>query len=326
MSSDFYIVGNEQLQHELISALKEAAIELGRTPTRVEFEAKVIGGRRKIDRLFRNYALLLQAAGLDSYEERRSAKKITGAVFNRNIEAHLDAYDPREYQPFGPFHTMAIISDIHWPFENKKVVKKFIQYVKDHKPEFVIIDGDAWDMYAHSKYPRSHNVFTPRQEEDLSRKKNEEFWAEIKKASPRSKCVQLLGNHDVRPMKRVLEAYPEAEDWVNEKLTNLFSFPGVKTIMDAREELIVGDVLVFHGYLGKLGAHRDFTLMSTINGHTHKGGVVYRQVKGKVLFELNCGVAGDPHSKGLTYTPQRITAWTPGFGAVTKYGPIFIPL
>lgn len=309
---------NESSQHELIAAVKELSLELGRTPNRDEF-----GNRTKVIAAFGGYSALIAAAGL---EPAAKAKAINNSVFSRDIERHLEEYNPTQYTPFGPFKTMAIISDIHWPFENQAVIAKFIQYVKDNQPEYVIIDGDAWDMYAHSKYPRSHNLFTPKQEEEMARKKNEAFWVAVKKASPQAKCVQLLGNHDIRPMKRVLEAYPEAEEWVQEKLTRMFSFDGVQTIMDPREELIIGDVLVFHGYMGKLGAHRDYTMMSTINGHTHRGGVAYRQIKGKVLFELNCGVAGDPHSKGLTYTPQRITAWTPGFGAVTKYGPMFIPL
>lgn len=309
--------------HELVSDLKRVAIELGRTPKRDEYISQGRFTKHDIDKTFGGYAALIHAAGLDA--PRVSAKKIDRTIFERDLESHLEAYNPLECAPFGPFKTMAVISDIHWPFANKAVLKKFIQYVATEKPEYVIIDGDAWDFYSHSKYPRSHNIFTPKQEEEISRRENELFWKEIKKAHPKAKCFQLLGNHDVRPMRRVLETYPEAEEWIQEKLTKLFSFDGVKTVMDSREELIVGDVLVFHGYLSKLGAHRDYTQMSTINGHTHKGGVVFKQIKGKVLFELNCGVAGDPHSKGLTYTPQRITIWTPGFGVVTKYGPQFIP-
>ena len=91
------------------------------------------------------------------------------------------------------------------------------------------------------------------------------------------------------------------------------------------EELIIGDIAVFHGYRSQLGAHRDYTLMNCINGHTHKGGAVFRQIRGSVIWELNSGLAGDPEAKGLTYRPQKITDWTPGFGEVDKKGPRFIP-
>ena len=153
---------------------------------------------------------------------------------------------------------------------------------------------------------------------------NEQFWKDVKLRAPKADCVQMLGNHDVRPMKRIIEAYPEAEDWVAEKLKQLFSYDGVKTIFDPREELIFGNLAIFHGYRSQLGDHRNFTLMNTINGHTHKGGVVFRQIRGQTLWELNCGLAGDALAKGLTYTPQKISDWTPGFGAVNKYGPQFI--
>ncbi len=134
-----------------------------------------------------------------------------------------------------------------------------------------------------------------------------------------------MGNHDVRPLKRIMEAYPEAEDWVTEMMKKAFSFDGVETVMDQRQEFKIGNILIFHGYRSKLGEHRDYTHSNTINGHTHRGGVVFRNIGGQCLWELNSGLAGDPESKGLSYTSQKITDWTPGFGAVDKLGPRFIP-
>jgi predicted phosphodiesterase len=312
--------------HDLISQVKTLALELGRTPTRTEFETSLRGGAYKLQRLFGTFAALLQAAGLETYHERRAPKKIDQSIFNRSIEKHLEEYEPRSVIERAPFPTIASISDIHWPFENPKVIAKFLEYVEEKKPEWVILNGDAWDMYSHSKYPRSHNIFTPREEQSLARKRNEEFWQSIQARSPQSKCIQMMGNHDVRPLKRVLEEYPEAEDWVKEKMKELFTFSGVKTIHDAREELVIQDILIFHGYRSKLGDHRDYTLYNTINGHTHLGGVVYRRIRGQTIWELNSGLAGDPESKGLSYTPQKITHWTPGFGAVDLLGPRFIPV
>lgn len=308
-------------QHDLISALKQLASELGRTPTRREFGV-VKGAEYNIGKLFNgSFAALVQAAGLESAKPR----KIDNSIFERSLEKHLDALIPAPALDLGPYPTLASISDIHWPFASKRVVERFLEYVGDEKPERVVIDGDAWDMYSHSKYPRSHNIFTPREEQAKARAMNEEFWAEVKRRSPESICHQMMGNHDIRPLKRVLESYPAAEDWIEKTMKELFSFPGVTTVMDPREELYIrSDIVVFHGYRSQLGAHRDYTLLNTVNGHTHKGGVVFRQIRGRTLWELNCGLAGDPESKGLTYTPQRITTWTPGFGALNRYGPQFI--
>jgi predicted phosphodiesterase len=307
-------------QHQLVVALKELAVELGRTPLRREFTA--IHGHQ-YNRSFGGWAAFIQAAGLDALRE--VPKKINNSVFNRGIESHLAQYQPKPYAPPAPFPTAMVISDIHWPFSSARVLAKFFARLALKRPKFVIINGDAWDMYSHSKYPRSHNIFTPREEQRLARQMNEEFWRKVQEISPDSICVQLMGNHDVRPMKKVLEEYPEAEDWVREKLEKLFTFDGVKTFFDPREEFFLNEVTaVFHGYRSKLGDHRDYTLINCINGHTHVGGVVYRQVRGELIFEANSGVSGDPLAKGLTYTPQKITHWTPGFLELDEEGPRFI--
>lgn len=310
-----------QDSHGLVSQLKDLAIELGRTPSRDEFDAR-FGAKRSYSVVFGSYSLMVQAAGLSSPR----ARKIDNSIFERNLDNHLESYKPRDRKEPENLPTLAIISDIHWPFCSQRVIDKFYKYVEENKPDYVVINGDAWDMYSHSKYPRSHNVFTPRDEQRLAREANELFWKEIKKRSAASKCFQLLGNHDVRPLRRILESYPEAEDWIEQKMRELFSYDGVTTIHDPREELKPDPhTLVFHGYRGKLGDHRDYTLMNCFNGHTHLGGAVYRNIRDMVLFECNSGYAGDPESKGLAYTTQKATKSTPGFAARDKWGARFIP-
>lgn len=319
---------SEDILHEMRCAVRDLALELGRTPTRSEFESQK-GFSYQLDKIG-GFTALLQASGLDTYSERRlkkdKAPKIDNSIFEKDLATHLEGYTPREKTIQEPWPTILSISDIHWPFCAQRVIDAFLKRVGEAKPEYVILNGDAWDMYSHSKFPRSANVFTPKNEQDSSRKSNEEFWKEVQKLSPKSQCIQMMGNHDIRPLKRIMEAYPEASDWVSEKLKSLFTFEGVKTIMDPREELMLpGNIAVFHGYRSQLGAHRDYTHCNTMNGHTHRGGAVFRQIRGTVLWELNSGVAGDPEAKGLTYTSQKISDWTPGYSEVDSRGPRFIP-
>lgn len=310
--------------HELIVRLKEMADTLGRTPIRDEFVKEVRNAIAHIKKAYGQdftYSQFVSVAGLVPTAPRR----IDNTIFKASIDRHIEMLPavPAVLQEEHP--TIASISDIHWPFSSDSVIKRFVEYCGDVKPEVVVINGDAWDMYSHTKFPRTHNLFTPREEQNRSREANEVFWRTIQLTTPQSKCYQLLGNHDVRPMKRILEAYPEAEDWVAQMLKQLFTFEGVTTLYDSREELIFGSIAIHHGYRSKLGDHRDFLHMNSINGHTHMGGVVFRRIKGSTLWELNSGLAGNPEAKGLTYTPQKITVWTPGFGVVNKNGPQFIP-
>lgn len=309
-------MSREQSQHEIVCQLQSLAVELGRAPTRDDAVAAGLS-KRAIDAAFGSFSAALQAAGLEPRQRR-----ITNAVFERDIQTYLAAQPPRpSLSKKVKLPKIAIISDIHWPFHAPHVVEAFLKFIAKHQPEHVALNGDAWDMYSHGKFPRSHNVFTPREEQALARKLNEEFWRDVRKAAPDAKCYQLLGNHDLRPLKRVLDQYPEAEDWIAEKMRSMFSFEGVETIHDDRQELIVSDIVIHHGFKMKLGDHRDHNLMNSISGHTHRPGVVYRTVRGEAIWELNCGYAGDPQAKGLTYTPTRIVSWVQSWGWVDEYGP-----
>lgn len=320
ISATIYVMSRKVDQQVLIDQLREMMLDIGRTPTRNEFVQKY--SRTAVEKIFGGYTQFIHAAGLEPHKTRKIDQSI---FYVKDIESHIDANDKWEVKrPNYP--RMLIISDIHFPFANNELLKYFYEHAQKFKPEYVIVNGDAWDLYSHAKFPRSHNVFTPREERQAARKMNCEFWESVKKAAPNAKCIQTLGNHDVRPMKRILEVYPEAEDWIAQGLKEDFTFDGVTTIFDSRQEVIIGDIAIFHGYRSRLGEHRDFTMMNSINGHTHKGGVVFRRIRGQTLWELNSGLAGNPLAKGLTYTPQRISDWTPGFGEVSETGPRFISL
>jgi predicted phosphodiesterase len=316
--------------HELVAAVKNMAQSLGHPPTRAEFLDAGGWPISAFQRIPGGFTQVLKMAGLEDYNARRTAssdkKRVDGSIFLKDIEQHVSEYTPPTPVPTIPLETMAVASDFHRPFVCERVQRLFLEYVGDEKPEWVIENGDCFDMYSHSRFPRSHNLFTPREEVALSRKQQEDFWRAVAQRAPKAKRVLMMGNHDVRPMKRVLESYPEAEDWMQREMERLFTYDGVRTVYDHREEVLVGGVAIFHGYRTGLGAHRDFTLMNCITGHTHRGGVVFRTISGaRVLWELNCGMVGDPLGKGLTYTPMKINGWTPGFGAVDNRGPRFIP-
>lgn len=309
----------EQNQHSILTALKALAIELGRCPTRDEFITRSSISKHFLTRHFDSYRAACLAA--DLMPDKESARKFGNEVFERKLSSHLNEHVQLGRHERKPYPHLAVISDIHWPFHSQRVIDRFFAWLQKDRPKHVVLAGDAMDMYSHAKFPRSHNVFTPKEEEALARKGNEDFWAEVQRILPEAECVQLLGNHDVRASKRVLEVAPTLEHWVARYMEELFSFPGVKTVFNPREEVFFDDVMIHHGYLSQLGQHRDHTLFNAIVGHTHRAGVVFREIRGQTLWEMNCGYAGDPTAKGLTYTPQKITGWTPGFGVCDPDGP-----
>lgn len=304
---------------DLLGRLLEFYRDENRVPNRDEFCRLIPDGKRRIDKEFGNWTLFIQAAGL-------GRKKIDNTIFERDIERHLERHEPATIPVQQPWPRALFIGDTHFPFIHRPTLEQIFDFTEAMKPEVIVQVGDLFDLYSHAKFPRSHNVFTPKEEMATARDGAQKMWAELKRRAPKARCVQITGNHDARPAKRILEVYPEAEDWIEEIMARAMSFDGVELIKDFREHLeLPGNVRVIHGYLSGIGKHREFNMTNVVCGHTHKGGVVFRQVREEIIWELNAGLTGDPSAKGLSYTSQRVVDWTLGWGWLDEYGPRFIP-
>ncbi len=222
-----------------------------------------------------------------------------------------------------------ILGDIHFPFHNVKALKEAVYAVKHEKPSHVIQIGDLYDQYSFSRFTRK-NILLPEQELAQARRLGLDMWKQIKEKSPGAKCTQILGNHDVRLIKRAEDKLPEAQTLVRESITELYRFKGVQTIEDDRTVSKIGGVSFHHGYLSKLGDHMRNFGTSTVVGHSHTGGVVFEQRSGEILFELNAGYLADETAEPLRYRPTKTSKWTLGFGLITFRGktacPQFIPV
>ena len=123
--------------------------------------------------------------------------------------------------------------------------------------------------------------------------------------------------------KRILEKIPEIYSIFDTKY--IFEFDGVNTIHDYREELIINDIMFFHGYRGQF-KHAEYVNQNCCTGHTHRGGVQYFKKRNQTIWELNAGCLVDQDSEAMSYTHQKHTKSTQGFGYIDEYGPRFIPL
>lgn len=217
-----------------------------------------------------------------------------------------------------------IFGDIHFPFQHKVALAVAMHYCKHWQPDTIIQVGDLRDWYSASRFSRKVNLFTPKEEDKQATYYSDLFWETLNKWHPKSEKYQLLGNHCIRPIKRIGEVAPEFEDDFIPLVHERYTFDGVKTIYDSREELDIDGVRFIHGYLSKLGDHARFNQMPVVCGHSHQGGVVYIPQKDKISFELNAGYLADPSHPALSYTMQKkATRWTLGFATIDADGPRF---
>lgn len=215
------------------------------------------------------------------------------------------------------------------PFHHKGALKWAIGEIRKHRPHYVVQLGDVYDQYCFSKFARNPNIMLPKDELSRGRKAATQMWADIAKASPESKLIQLSGNHDARMRKRIAEQLPELSGVVD---TDLLDFPGVTCINDDREYITITlpgsrtKVILTHGWFTRVGAHMAYFNSSVIFGHLHRPSILFEpQPNGKSLFELNAGYLADPHSPVFSYGSTKRKKWQLGYGIVHAGGyPAFI--
>jgi UDP-2,3-diacylglucosamine pyrophosphatase LpxH len=219
-----------------------------------------------------------------------------------------------------------VIPDQHFPFVNQDHLASVVSAAKELKPTFIVNVGDTYDMYSFSRFARSMDVVTPREELRQGREMAECMWADLQKAAPKALCFQVLGNHEERIRKRIMDRAPEYEAILERPISELTEFSKVTSLGSSKSELVINDTVFIHGWSTTPGFHVRYFLQNVVHGHTHRGGVSYVAVKGKTLFELDCGFIADADSLPLEYRETKTSSWHPGFGFIDKFGPRFISL
>lgn len=313
--------------HEIIAELHRLAGDLGRPPTRDEF---VTHGRITRDRLvkvFGSFALALQAAGLKRDVPPRKASEIFRAPVPERTVPEKPQHTRPAVAPQG-VKKILCLGDLHFPWANVDALSAVYAYIeKNPDIDAVVQLGDLYDMFAASRFSRSLNTYSPHEEIERGRAMAEDMWRKIHAMLPRARLYQILGNHDIRPLARVIDKAPELEPFI--ELRKWFEFEGVQTIHDPKQPLELAGYTFMHGHLSKLGDHARAYTRSVVCGHSHRGGCVtipLCNAEGTVLSELNAGYLADPTSRPMGYLPTRLNHWTLGFGVIDEWGPRFIPL
>ncbi len=215
------------------------------------------------------------------------------------------------------------LGDTHMPWHKKSLLAKIFRIVEDTKPKHIIQMGDLYERFAQSRFAKTAGLITPVREADTGRTAAEFMWREIRKRSPASKCYQLRGNHDARALKVMLDKAPELEPFFDDK--DFYRFPGVDTVFDPTHPLMINGVLYTHGW-GPMGSHMRYFLKPVVRAHSHTAGVVFMNLYGKVIYEMDVGYLADHRAVPLRYRPTTVTRWTHTVGWVDSNGPRVILL
>lgn len=277
------------VQHELVQAVKALYLELGYIPTRHEFEAKVRGAARKLSQLG-GYTVLLQSAGLDTYDSRRSEaqrpreekllKQYQSLCRKREqiqgfFRTSLDLKELFSRAGNPPTLKVSAQPDTHAKFVDRPAFNSYLQFLKYWKPHAHLIMGDFADCEGLSHWEA--DTLEPRRivpEMKIARGLLQEITDATPSATTR---LFLCGNH---------------EDWINQafvKMPELFdglaeleidlsvqSLLGLKKFgyefFPLNELLQIGNAHFTHGiYTGDAHAKKHLSVFkkSIYYGHLH---------------------------------------------------------
>lgn len=217
------------------------------------------------------------------------------------------------------------IPDTHFPYVDKSALKKVLKLVKKGNFTHIVQAGDCLDLYSFSRYEKDANHTTPHEELSRGLDMATKMWADIRKAAPKAKLYQLIGNHEDRLSKTIAKKAPELAGLVT-TIQDLYCFPGVKVLKSSKDHLEIDGVIYTHGHYTKLGDHAKFYRASCVHGHSHKIGIFFEQTASGLIWEMDCGFLADKDALPLQYTQSKLSKWTLACGIIENGQPRLVCL
>ena len=187
-----------------------------------------------------------------------------------------------------------VIGDIHFPYQDKRAIKLILNWIKEYRPNKIILNGDIidFDQFARFPTPVKRLVELPK---DI--KTAQSFFAAIRRYVPTAEIIYLVGNHERR-----FEASLITENKALQAMGVLDNLFTVEQILDLKKYNITywnktkygkesyfeyKDFLIGHflnvrkdgAYTAKALADR--FCKNIIQGHVHRGGAHFRKIWNK---------------------------------------------
>lgn len=264
------------------------------------------------------------------FQLRVNAKRRDSLV----IIPDLSGFEPWAYGQIEDYaeRAVAIVPDIHAPFENSPLVRAGCDLIAEEQPAEVVILGDAADVSFLSKH-RTHRRFIT----DLNRTNDAVVgnFRHIREAAPNARIIFIPGNHDarllyytqdlapefvgVRPGKLHPDA-PEPEESLGFRSLWQLDALGIELVDEdwkLATHQVTSELTARHGYLTGNNSERKLLEhhgRSQIHGHDHRATITYRTKHDPldIRVAMSAGTWSQVEPDGLGYAPDP--DWTPGTG------------
>lgn len=292
---------------EMVQDLFKVREQLGRVPTRMEYQRLGRFQGALITQTFGSYHLFVKVSGLEYTGGKKNASEIRRAV-HEHVLKEAKAASP-VLQPPAVYNHIIVIGDRHNPYGHSDANDFLIALNKKYNFDLVIDIGDGEDFAALSFHDTDTDLPSAGHELGLAIAKNKELYPHFPKVmaceSNHSSMVWRKGKHHGFP-RHVLKSYrdvleaPEGWTWHHEIVVQM---------SDGRKCLFA------HGYSSNVLAASQKRGMSCVQGHYHsKFGIQYWSNAEGTHFAAQTGCLIDDSSMAFAY--NKLTLDRPLLGSL----------
>lgn len=205
-------------------------------------------------------------------------------------------------------------SDAHyWPGIISPAHRALVKITKELKPVLSILNGDVSDGVQNSRHARIGWSKGPKVREEIE--VVEERTEEIRLASPKSKRIWLLGNHDFRFESKLADRAPEYEGVHGTALADHFPHWSIGVSLWINDEIVIK-----HRFKGGVHATHNNTLTAgktMVTGHLHSLKVTPYSDYNGTRFGIDTGTLADPYGPQFEYAEDNPLNHRSGFIVLT---------
>ena len=209
---------------------------------------------------------------------------------------------------------VALIPDIHCPYEDKRAVSVAAQIVEAFKPTRVIFIGDFIDAHWASNFKKNQATIPGELERELS------AWESVRKLFPAKQVQVLLGNHE-RRVQDWLNEQPALAQWKEMEPSRFWRLGTAQLVKEGFIALARGRFLITHGKIcRKWSGHSAKAEMSEVwgcsgaSGHTHRLGKYYQRDGTSLRVWMELGHLSRPRPHYAAPNEAGPPNWQQGLG------------
>jgi predicted phosphodiesterase len=209
-----------------------------------------------------------------------------------------------------------VASDAHyWPGEVSAAHKAFVKLVKKHKPDIIVMNGDAFDGASISRFGKAswgtHAIPSVKQElEAVS-----DRLGEIEKVAGNGKLVFTMGNHDLRFESKLANTVPEFEGVPGFSLKEHLS-----RWLFCMSMMVNKNLMIKHRYHNGIHATWNNSLksgVSMVTGHLHRLQATIVSDYNGTRWGVDTGTLSDTEGDHMSYGEDNPKNHCSGFAVLT---------